>query len=127
MSTILTCWDSRELVGVFPNTDPMLGIDIPIHRYLHPMLSYREHTSLLYMTWFPKHRTTIDQRAPSSSAGVQPPTSSGGGTNIGADRLTSCVPQSEPHIWTSCQGPCYGPRPRHATTMMTGVQVRTLF
>ena len=40
MSTILTCWASRELVGECPNTDPMLGIEMPIHKYLHPVPNY---------------------------------------------------------------------------------------
>ena len=71
--------------------------------------------------------TTIDQRAPSSYAGVQPLASGGGGTSVGGDRLTSDVPQSEPRICTSCGGPCYGPGPRHGSTTMTGGQVRTLF
>ena len=71
--------------------------------------------------------TTIVQKAPSSSAGVQQPASGGGGTSIGGDRLTSHVPWSEPHVCTSCGGPCYGPGPRHGTTTMTGGQVRTLF
>ena len=74
-----------------------------------------------------QHTTTIDQRAPSSSIGVQPPASGGGGTSIGGDRLASHVPQSQPLVCTSCGGPCYGPGPRHGTTMMTGGQVRTLF
>ena len=74
-----------------------------------------------------RHMATIDQRAPSSSTGVQPPASGGGGTSVGGDRLTSHVPQSELHVCTSCGGPCYGLGPRHGTTMMTGGQVRTLF
>ena len=74
-----------------------------------------------------RHTTTIDERAPSSSVGVQPPASGGGGTSIGGDRPTSHVPQSEPHVFTSCGGPCYGPGPIHGTTTMTGGQVRTLF
>ena len=74
-----------------------------------------------------RHMTTIDQRAPSSSAGVQPLAFGGGGTSIGGDRPTSHVPQSEPHVYTSCGGPCYGLGPRHGTTMMIGGQVRTLF
>ena len=74
-----------------------------------------------------QHMTTINQRAPSSSAGVQPPASGGGGTFIGGDGETSHVPQSEPHVCTSCGGPYYGPGPRHGTTTMTGGQVRTLF
>ena len=36
MSTILTCWVSREMVGGCPNTDQILWIEIPIYRYLHP-------------------------------------------------------------------------------------------
>ena len=74
-----------------------------------------------------RHTATIDQRAPSSSAGVKPPTSGGGGTFVGGDRLTSHLPQSEPHVCTSCGGPYYGPGPRHGTTTMTRAQVRTLF
>ena len=74
-----------------------------------------------------RHTATIDQRAPSSSVGVQPPASGGGGTSVGGDRPTSDVPQSEPHVCTSCGGPCYGPGPRHGTSTMTGGQVRTLF
>ena len=74
-----------------------------------------------------RHTTTIDQRVPSSSAGVQPPASSGGGTFVGGDRPTSHVPQSEPHVCTSCGGPCYGPGTRHGTSTMIGGQVRTLF
>ena len=74
-----------------------------------------------------RHTATIDERAPSSSAGVQPPASGGGGTSVGGDRLTSHVPQSEPHVCTSCGGPYYGPGPRHGTSTMTGGQVRTLF
>ena len=66
-----------------------------------------------------RHTATIDQRAPSSSAGVQPPASGGGGTSIGGDRSTSHVPQSEPHVYTLCGGPCYGPGPRHGTTTLT--------
>ena len=69
-----------------------------------------------------RHMITIDQRAPSSSAGVQPPSSGGGGTSIGGDRTTSHVP----HVCTLCGGPCYGLGPRHGTTTMTGDQVRTL-
>ena len=70
--------------------------------------------------------TLVDQREPSSSAGVQPPASGGGGTSIGGDRPTSHVPQSEPHVCTSCGGPYYGFGPRHGTTKMIGGQVRTL-
>ena len=74
-----------------------------------------------------RHTATIDQRAPSSSVGVQPPASGGGGTYVGGDRLTSHVPQSDPHACTSCGGPFYGLGPRNGTTTMTGGQVRTLF
>ena len=74
-----------------------------------------------------RHTTTIDQRAPSSSAGVQPPASGGGGTSVGGDRPKYHVPQSEPHVCTSCGGPCYGRGQRHGTTTMTGGQLRTLF
>ena len=69
-----------------------------------------------------RHMTTIDQRAPSSSAGVQPQASGGVGTSIRGDRPTSHVPQSDPHVCTSCGGPCYGPGPRHGTATMTGGQ-----
>ena len=67
-----------------------------------------------------RHTATIDERVPSSSAGVQPPASGGGGTSVGGDRLTFDVPHSEPHICTSCGGPYYGPGPRHGTSTMTG-------
>ena len=67
-----------------------------------------------------QHTTTIDQRTPSSSTGLQPPASGGGGTSIGGDRPTSHVLQSEPHVCTSCGGPFYGLGPRHGTTAMTG-------
>ena len=74
-----------------------------------------------------QHMTTIDQTTTYSSARVQPPTFGGPGTSTDGNRLTSHVSQSEPHIYTSCGGPCYGIGPRHGTTMMTGGQVRTLF
>ena len=73
------------------------------------------------------HMTTIDETTRSSFVGVQPPASGGIGTSIGGDRPTSHVPQSEPHVCTSCGGPCYGPGPRHGTITMIGGQVRTLF
>ena len=73
-----------------------------------------------------QHTATIDQRAPSSSAGVQPLDYGGGGTSIGGD-LAEVLDQSEPHVCTSCGVPCYGPGPRHGTTTMTSGQVRTLF
>ena len=73
-----------------------------------------------------RHIATIDQRAPSSSVGVQPADSGGGGTSVGGDRPTSHVPQRETHVCTSCGQPCYGPGPRHGTSTMTGGQVRTL-
>ena len=74
-----------------------------------------------------RHTTTIDQRAPSSSTGVQPPAFGDGGTSIGWDRPTSHVPQSEPHVCTSCGAPCYGLGPKHGTTTMNGGQLRALF
>ena len=70
--------------------------------------------------------TTIVQKAPSSSAGVQPPTFGGVGTSTDGNRLTSHVSQSEPHVYKSCGKPFYGPGPRHGTSMMTGAQVKTL-
>ena len=73
-----------------------------------------------------RHTTTIDQKMMSSFVGVQPPASGGIGTYIGGDKLTSHVPQRERHVCTSCGQPCYGPGPRHGTSMMTGGQVRTL-
>ena len=32
-----------------PKIDPMLGIEMPIDIYLHPVANYRGHMSLLYM------------------------------------------------------------------------------
>ena len=69
---------------------------------------------------------TIDQTTPFSPARVEPPTSGGPGISTNGNRLTSHVSQSEPHVYTSCGQPCYGPGPRHGTSTMTGAQVRTL-
>ena len=100
-------------------------VDIPP---AHVMVSQKQEAFFTLAEMVSRHMTTIDQRAPSSSASVQPPASSGGGTSVGGDhRLTSHVPQSEPHVYTSCGGPFYGPRPRHGTTTMTGGQEMTLF
>ena len=73
-----------------------------------------------------QHMTTIDQTTPYSSAGVQPPTFGGPGTSTDGNRLTSLMSQSEPHVYKSCGKPCYGPGPRHGTSMMTGAEVKTL-
>ena len=72
------------------------------------------------------HTTTIDQEGPSSSSGVQPPDSGGREPSISGDKLTSHVPQSEPHVCTTCSQSCYGLGPTHGTSKMTGDQVRTL-
>ena len=93
----------------------------------HDMVAQTQEAFLTLAEMVSQHTTTIDQRAPSSSAGVQTPDSSGGGISIGGDIPISHLPQSEPHVCTSCGGPCYGPAPRHGTTTMTGRgQVRTL-
>ena len=80
----------------------------------------REAFLTLYEMVF-QHTTTIDQEGPSSSSGVQPPASSGREPSISGDKLTSHVPQSEPHVCTTC-----GLGPRHGTSTITGGQVRTL-
>ena len=92
----------------------------------HDMVSQTQDAFLTLAKMVSRHTTTIDQRAPSSSASVQPSASGGGGTYIGGDRPASHVPQSEPHVCTSCGQPCYGPGPIHGTSMMTSGQVRTL-
>ena len=58
----------------------------------HDMVSQTQEAFFTLIEMVSRHTTTIDQRAPSSSAGVQPPASGGGGTYIGGDRLTSHVP-----------------------------------
>ena len=68
----------------------------------HDMVSQTQDAFFTLAEMVSRHTATIDQRAPSSSAGVQPPTSGGGGTSVGGDRPTSDVPQSEPHVCTSC-------------------------
>ena len=90
------------------------------------MVAQTEEAFFILAKMVSRHMTTIDQRVPSSSVGVQPPTSGSGGTSIGGDRPTSNVPQTEPHVCTLCGGPCYGPEPTHGTSTMTGGQVRTL-
>ena len=66
-----------------------------------------------------RHTTTIEHKTPSSFVGVQPPAFGGRGTSIGGDRLTSHVPQSDPHVYTTCGQSRYGPGLRHGTSTMT--------
>ena len=87
----------------------------------------RTHTTFLTLTeMVSQHTKTIDQAGPSSYVGVQPPAFDGRGPSIGGDRSTSHVPQSEPHMCTTCGLSCYGPGPTHGTSTMTSGQVRTL-
>ena len=73
-----------------------------------------------------RHTITINQAGTSSSGGVQPQASGGRVPYIRGDKMTSHVPQSEPHMCTTCGQSCYGPRPTHGASTMTGGQVRTL-
>ena len=74
------------------------------------------------------HTIAIDQARtssfvavqPSCFGGTQPSTSGGRGPSIGGDRPTSHVPQSEPHMCTTCCQSCYGPEPTYGTSTMTG-------
>ena len=88
--------------------------------FAHDMVSQTQEAFFTLAEMVSQHTTTIDQRAPSSTTGVQPPASSGRRTSIGGHRPTSHVPQREPHVCTSCGGLCYGPGARHGTTTMTG-------
>ena len=92
----------------------------------HDMVSQTREAFLTLAEMVSQHTATIDQRATSSFAGVQPPASSGGGTSVGGDRSTSHVPQSEQHMCTMCDQSYYGPGPTHGTSTMTGGQVSTL-
>ena len=127
MPTILTCWASMELDANPQIPAPRAQLPRADISPAHDMVSQTQDAFFTLVEMVSRHMTTIDQRAPSSSAGVQPPDFGGGGTSIGGDRLTSHVPQREPHVCALCGGPYYGPGPRHGTTMMTGGQVRTLF
>ena len=101
----------------------LLRADIPP---AHDMVSQTHAKFMTLAKMVSRHMTMIDQIVPSSSAGVQPPASSGRGTSIGGDIPTSHVPQIKPHIYKTCGQSCYGPGPRHGTSMMTSSQVRTL-
>ena len=90
------------------------------------MVSETQETFVTLAKMFSRHTTTIGQETPSSFVGVKPPAYGGRGTSIGGDRMIPHVPQSEPHICTTCGQSCYGPGPRHGTSTMTGGQFRTL-
>ena len=92
----------------------------------HDMVTQTHEASLMLSEMISWHTTTIDQTRTSSTGGVQPPASSGIGPSIGGDRLTSHVPQSDPHVCTMCGQSYYGRGPTHGTSMMTSGQVRTL-
>ena len=86
----------------------------------HDMVSQTQESILTLAEMVSRRTTTIDQRAPSSSTGLQPPNFGGRVPSIGGDKPTSHVPQSEPHVWTMRGQSCYGPGPRNGTSTMTG-------
>ena len=92
----------------------------------HDIVTQTHEAFLTLSKMVSQHTTTIDEEGPSSSSGVQPPSSSGRGPSIGGYIPTSHVPRREPHVCTTCGQSCYGPGPTHGTSTMNGGQVRTL-
>ena len=105
MSTILTCWGSRALVGM-PQNRPnarnrysnrqiltpraqLPRLDVPP---AHDMVTQTQEAFLTLAEMVSRHTTTINQEGPSSSTRVKPPTSGGREPSIGWDRSTSHVP-----------------------------------
>ena len=79
--------DANPLIPV--PCSKLLRVHIPP---IHVMAPQKHEAFSTIAEMVSQHTTTIDQRAPSSSVGVQPPASGGGGTSIGGDRLTSHEP-----------------------------------